>query len=102
MNEKDQLEIIEISKKTAKFSAIIGTIILFAFLLSKNNLLAPIGIFYIFLAAIINGVLFMALFILAILSKTNRYEIITTMLILLINIPLSILYGFIAITLTPL
>lgn len=80
------------SKQIAKYSALIGSAIFFAFCLTRFSPLAYLGFGYVTLAAIVN---FFALFVLTIETLTNgkdRKQLLNAMGIMLLNIPLTILY----------
>ncbi|WP_421940368.1 hypothetical protein [Pedobacter sp.] len=87
-----------IGKKIAYFSSITGTVILVLFLLSKSELFVTAGLYFLLTAFIINSLLFLCI-LLEFLGKPADWRVyLVTMLRMLINIPLSILYCHVAIS----
>jgi len=84
--------IIRIGKKAALYSAAIGTFLLLAFLISKQNLLIAIGLNYVMLAFIMNTIILLALIAALFLHTAHWKNIAVTIICVLLNIPLSILY----------
>jgi hypothetical protein len=89
-------ELIETGKWMAVCSASIGTIILLAYFALKVNELMFIGLFYIYFATVINGIFFLVLLLECFRQQNHWRKIATIMLFMLLNIPLSIFYCFLA------
>lgn len=81
---------------TALISFLLGTIIFgFYYLTSDSNLLF-IGYGFIVLTGLVNIGILISIFIKAVLDKENRKRLLTTCGIMLLNIPVMILYVWIA------
>jgi len=85
-------QIIRIGKMSALYSAAIGTFLLLAFLISKQNLLIAIGLNYIMLAFITNMIILLALIAALFLHAAHWKNVVVAIICVLLNIPLSILY----------
>jgi hypothetical protein len=94
-------ELIETGKYMAMFSAAIGTIILLAYFALKVDELMFVGLFYIYFATAINGIFFLVLLLECFRQKEHWRKIAATMFFMLLNIPLSIFYCFLALNLNP-
>ncbi|GGE45073.1 hypothetical protein EV200_104524 [Pedobacter psychrotolerans] len=84
--------IIRIGKKAALCSAAVGTFLLLAFLISKQNLLIAIGLNDVMLAFIMNTIILLALIAALFLNTAHWKNIVVAIVCVLLNIPLSILY----------
>jgi len=89
-------ELIGIGKWMAVYSAAIGTIILLAYFALKVDKLMFVGLFYIYFATVINGVFFLVLLLECFRQQNHWRKIATIMFFMLLNIPLSIFYCFLA------
>jgi len=89
-------KLIETGKWMAVCSATIGTFILLAFFALKVNELMFVGLFYIYFATAINGVFFLVLVLECFRQQNHWRKIAAIMLLMLLNIPLSIFYCFLA------
>ena len=69
----------------------IGTLLLLLFLITRNGLFAVIGIYYTLIAIIVNALTGLKL-IKNLITDTTKYETLYTLLILLLNIPITVLY----------
>ncbi|WP_131536797.1 hypothetical protein [Pedobacter nototheniae] len=98
MKNNNDPVIIYMSKQVSIYSAGIGTLILLCFLISRADGLMFLGLTYIFFALIINSVFFLILLFECFRSKEYWRKIVATMLFMLCNIPLSLLYCFLALT----
>jgi hypothetical protein len=85
-------QIIPIGKKVALYSAVIGTLLLVSYLISKDNLLIKIGFTYILFAILINIFILLVLFIALFLHVAHWKNIVATIICVLLNIPLTIFY----------
>ena len=85
-------DIIFQAKKVAYGSFIIGSLIFFLFLFFSIEVLAFIGILFLFLAIIANTITLFQLLYLFFLNKSINIEIRNSILLLLINIPIALLY----------
>ncbi|TDG36573.1 hypothetical protein EZJ43_08650 [Pedobacter changchengzhani] len=99
MKKPEESKIIQISKKVAVCSTGIGTLILLAFLITKADLLMPFGLCYILIAIVINGVFALLLVIECLSNLIHWRKYIATIIFMLVNIPLSIFYCYIALNL---
>jgi hypothetical protein len=94
-------ELIKTGKYMAMFSAAIGTIILLAYFALKVDELMFVGLFYIYFATAINGIFFLVLLLECFRQQEHWRKIAVTMFFMLLNIPLSIFYCFLALNLNP-
>jgi len=92
-------KLIETGKWMAALSAAIGTIILLAYFALRINELMFVGLFYIYFATVINGVFFLVLLLECFRQQNHWRKIAAIMFFMLLNIPLSILYCFLALNL---
>jgi|GEM_PF-1066461 len=95
-----RLKLVEIGKWMAVISAAIGTLILLAYFVLELNELMFAGLFYIYLAALVNGVFFLILLRECFRQQAYWRKIAATMFFMLLNIPLSLFYCFLALNLT--
>ncbi|TCD26249.1 hypothetical protein EZ456_14655 [Pedobacter psychrodurus] len=96
LEEIKRPKLIETGKWMSVFSAAIGTIILLAFFALKVDVLMFIGLFYIYFATAINGIFFLILFFECFRQQDHWRKIAAIMFFMLLNIPLSIFYCFLA------
>jgi len=96
MEELKRPELIVAGKWMATFSAAIGTVILLAFFILKARALMLLGLFYIYFATAINGLFFLLLLLECFRQKNHWQKIAAVMFFMLLNIPLSIFYCFLA------
>lgn len=89
----------ETGKQTAKYSAIIGIGIFLLFCISRFEALMPIGLFYLVVAAIVNGIILLTLFIELLINAKDRKQLLISMGIMLLNIPLSLTCATLALNL---
>lgn len=89
-------ELIETGKWMSVISAAIGTVILLAYFVLKADVLMFIGLFYIYFATAINGIFFLVLLLECFRQQDHWRKITATMFFMLLNIPLSIFYCFLA------
>lgn len=91
----------ETGQITALVSFVLGTSLLSFFLyFGEANFPIQFGFTFVIVAFIINTVLFFVLLGAAILNPNHRIKLLKTCGILLLNIPLTILYIYIALTFT--
>jgi hypothetical protein len=83
---------ISYAKKITIGSFIIGTLIFLSFLFIKLKSLAYIGVIFLLLAIIANGILFLQLIYLWFSKKTEKTNIRKAILFVLANIPIAFLY----------
>lgn len=96
MEEIKRPELIEIGKWMAILSASIGTAILLIFFALKAPELMLIGLLYIYFAIVVNGIFFLVLLFECFRQKDHWRKIAAVMAYMLLNIPLSICYCFLA------
>lgn len=96
MENTKKYKIITIAKKVAIYSTTIGTIILVGFLIAKSEILILFGLCYILTATIINSVFLILLFIACLRNIKQWRKFVAMMIFMLLNIPLSIIYCYIA------
>ena len=84
---------------TALLSFVIGTCFLAFYLYFGENAI-PLGsaVVFIILAIIINSILLMIILITVLFGKTHRLEALKTCVLMLLNIPISILYFYMVAT----
>lgn len=92
-------KLIETGKWMAMVSAVIGTIILLTYFALKVNELMFVGLFYIYFATAINGIYFLVLLLECFRQQDHWQKIGAIMFFMLLNIPLSIFYCFLALNL---
>ena len=85
-------QIILIGKKASIYSAVIGTLLLLAYLVSNEQSLIAIGISYILFAFVINSLILLALVAALFFHTPHWKKIVATIICVLLNIPLSIFY----------
>lgn len=85
--------------QTAKYSSLVGTVIFLAFCITSYEALPIFGFFYILAAVAINGIFLFALIIETLVNANDRRELLTTIGIMLLNIPLAFIYATIALNL---
>lgn len=91
-----------IGKYIALVSFIIGTSLTGLYLhFDRPTSMEELGFFYIVIACIINSLYFLFLSIMLLKNSENRFLRIEAGLLMLINIPIAVFYGYIIITLTP-
>ena len=97
VNKKEtEYGIIKMSRNVALISFIIGTLILLTFYLTENTVFAFIGLFYLFVATVINLIFLIGLIMKLITKETERKKTWISIGILLANIPVVIVYYKIA------
>lgn len=95
--EKDFLKL-PLSTQMAIVSFGIGTLLLlFHFIFKNSDIVIPIGIYYVLIAFIVNGLMLLKLIIDWITEVENRPNIERQALILFANIPISFVYFLIVI-----
>ncbi|MBO9675798.1 MAG: hypothetical protein J7577_20295 [Sphingobacteriaceae bacterium] len=94
MEEIKEPQMIYIGKKLAYYSALIGTIILVAYLLSHADFLIVLGLVYVLSALVINGIFLFALLIELLYNTTHWRAYSVAIICMLLNIPLSAFYFF--------
>ena len=99
MKEITEPRTIYFGQIVAKYSAILGTIILLGFLFTDNIAVALAGLAYTVLAALVNGIIVLTLLFNLIYYIEYRPRITATILFMLLNIPLSLIYFYIVVTL---
>lgn len=96
MSKKTEPQIIDTCKRLTKISAIIGTTIFVLFIISGIKELSIVGLMYIGVAGLINGIFLIVLVIAGFIHKIYWHKILATIVFMLANIPLCIFYCFIA------
>ncbi|SDD53360.1 hypothetical protein SAMN04488024_106148 [Pedobacter soli] len=84
-----------VGKKLAYYSALIGTLIFLTYLLSKSLFLMIAGVVFILGAGIVNVLVLAVILIELICNQTHWRSTVVTIICMLLNIPLVILYLFI-------
>ncbi|TCK66851.1 hypothetical protein DFQ05_2136 [Winogradskyella wandonensis] len=83
----------------ALLSFVIGTMLLAFYLyFGESTVQIHVAILFIVIAFILNTILFAVILGATLLNKTNRIEGLKTLVIMLCNIPISILYFYMVIT----
>ncbi len=95
MNEIKAPQMSYIGKKLAYYSALFGTIILLAYLISHAEFLVVLGLFYLLSAFVINGIFLFAPIIEPMCNTAQCRAYIIAIICMLLNIPLVLLYIFI-------
>ena len=90
---------IRLGRKTAIISFILGTIIFGVYFLTSAWVLLFIGYGYIVIVGLINIVVLISLLRRAKKDKKNKHSLVKTSAIMLLNIPIMLIYCWIAITL---
>ncbi len=76
----------------ATISFLLGTILLLLFLVSGLDVIVDIGLFYVFIAFVFNTITFIGLITNAIINYQYYQENLRTILVFLLNIPITIGY----------
>jgi len=92
-------QILKIGKQLAVLSAVVGSLILAIFIITRNGEMMHPGFYYPILAGIINGAVLVSLGLTIYFARHYWRKIIATMIFMLSNIPLSIIYNLIAVKL---
>lgn len=95
MEEIKEPQMSYIGKKLAYYSALAGTIILVAYLISQVEFLIGLGLVYVLSAFVVNGIFLLALLLEVIYNTLYWRAYIVAIISMLLNIPLVILYLFI-------
>jgi len=90
------MTIIKASKFCFKYSFIIGTLFLLALIITHHVSILTYGYFYLCVAMGINLIFLIILMAMFTYNSQNRIEIIKSIGLLLINIPIAILYFLMA------
>ncbi|WP_316807243.1 hypothetical protein [Pedobacter agri] len=96
MKDLPEPKIIETCQRIAIISAAIGTAIFAFYIFSKIGETLFFGLMYIAAAGLINGIYLIVLGVSCFIYKAHWRKIVTTMVFMLANIPLSIIYSLIA------
>ncbi|KAA1247185.1 hypothetical protein [Aquimarina sp. RZ0] len=81
----------------ATISFLLGTILLLSHLITGWDQLVFLGIFYVLIATVLNGITFVGLLANTVVNYHYYRENLTTILIFLLNIPITVGYLFIVI-----
>ncbi len=84
-----------VNKKALMVSTIsflLGTILLLLFMISKSAILADIGLFYVVIAFVLNAMVLIGLIINSIINHQYYRENLATILLFLLNIPITMGY----------
>jgi len=98
MEEIRKNKLIEVGKWMAALSTAIGTVILLAYLVFKADTIAFSGIIYMYIATVVNGIYFLVLLLECFRKPNDWRKPAAMMLIMLLNIPLSVFYCYLALT----
>lgn len=85
------MNILSSTKKIALAFFAIGTILLLSYLTLRIEGIITIGYLYVYISALIN-LFILAMLLLALIAKNNKVEILKSIGILLLNIPIAYLY----------
>lgn len=85
------MNILSSTKKIALTFFAIGTILLLSYLIFRIEGIITIGYLYVYISALIN-LFILAMLLLALIAKNNKVEILKSIGILLLNIPIAYLY----------
>lgn len=86
----DQITVI--GKNFAKYSFLIGTVLLLIYCTTRYDPLISIGLFYVFLAAISNSIILLTALIMIIIYPRYYPQLLKTALIILLNLPIAFIY----------
>jgi hypothetical protein len=81
----------------ATISFLLGTLLLLFFIISQSNIVLDIGLFYVIIASVFNVIVFVGLITNAILNYQYYKENLTTIILVILNIPITIGYIIIVI-----
>lgn len=81
-------------KVCAKYSFFIGSGLFLLFCLTRLDLLLMAGLYYLVLALLINSVIFLLLVFMTFLQPKDYRELLTTAIIMLLNLPIAYLYYY--------
>ncbi|PKV49851.1 hypothetical protein ATE84_1889 [Aquimarina sp. MAR_2010_214] len=81
----------------ATISFLLGTLLLLFFLISQSNIVFDIGLFYVIIASVLNIIVFIGLITNAIINYQYYQENLTTIILVILNIPITIGYTIIII-----
>ena len=76
----------------ATLSFLLGTILLLLFLITQSNIILDIGLLYVIIAFVLNAITLVGLLVNLILNHQYYKENLFTILLFLLNIPITILY----------
>jgi len=94
MEETIEPQMNYVGKRMAYYSALIGTLILITYLISRADFLAVVGVIYILSAAVVNTLVLMVVLIELICNQSSWRSSVVTIICMLLNIPLVIIYIF--------
>lgn len=80
------------STSVAMASFAVGTILLLAYLISKDNFFIILGYLYVLVAVLVNVVVLLHLLYLLVIRTDERHALTIRILILLSNIPIALFY----------
>ncbi len=81
----------------ATISFLLGTILLLFYLISQSNIVADIGFFYVIIATVLNSITFIGLITNSLINYQYYRENLTTILLVILNIPITLGYITVAI-----
>lgn len=102
MKSDRDIFILTTAKQIARTSLWGGTGIFLLFAISKIDKVMVFSAFFIFFAVLANGIMLLILLLSLITRSTARREIINTILIIIINIPIAIFYVWLSIQISEL
>ncbi|MDQ8051389.1 MAG: hypothetical protein REI78_00105 [Pedobacter sp.] len=76
----------------AKYSFLIGSILFLAYIVSEIDFILPLGLLYVIMAAILNTIVLLVLFLSLILGKEPRLKTLLAIGLMLLNIPVVVIY----------
>ena len=88
----NDLNMLKTGKQCAKFSFIVGTVILLLYLITKSDELIMFGCFYLIVACCINALLLILILFLLVSNPKSYREILITIGIIMLNIPIALFY----------
>ena len=92
METNSVLQMTVTGKVCAKYSFFIGSGLFLLFCLTRFDPLLMVGMYYLVFALLINSVIFLLLVFMVLLQPRDYLELLTTSLIMLLNLPIAYLY----------
>ena len=97
MKNKDELLMITIARQCARYSLIGGTLIFMLFALTRQQWALVTGLIFVLTCIAINGIIMLILLMHLIGAKQHKNNLLRALLLILINIPIAVLYGWLTV-----
>ncbi|WP_461484765.1 hypothetical protein [Pedobacter sp.] len=97
MKSKDELLMITIARQCARYSLISGTLIFMLFALTRQQWALVTGLIFALTCIAINGIIMLILLMHLIGAKQHKNNLLRALLLILINIPIAVLYGWLTV-----